>query len=103
MSEISTLHSFPDIQSSQAQNHVTDTKTVRLLNMVIQIRVLSDLIAGPPSDADEAECKIIPQNAKSAESGRALQIADLKTGLTLFHSTKKMALLFDYKRKSAEL
>ena len=79
MSEESKRHAFPYIQPSQAQKHVTHNETVRLLDVLVQMSEISDQIEEPPSDAQEADCYIIPFMQKGSGLGERIKSHILKT------------------------
>ena len=105
MSEESKRHAFPYIQPSQAQKHVTHNETVRLLDVLVQMSAISDQIEEPPSDAQEADCYIIPLDAKGPWAGRTDQIAYFENdawryltpqkGWRIYVETKDCLELFD--------
>lgn len=53
MSEWTTHLKLPFLAAAQAQKHVTHNEALALVDLVVQLAVVSDSVNAPPADPDE--------------------------------------------------
>lgn len=75
MSDTSPILSMPCIQPAQAQKHVTHNEALSLLDVIVQLVVLSADQSGPPSTAVEGDRFVIAPNGQAEWAGKSGQIA----------------------------
>jgi len=71
----SEILGLPFIMPQQAQKHVTHNEAVQMLDVIIQLSVISDVISHPPAEPINGERYIIPDTASGEWAGNELQIA----------------------------
>ncbi|KZL25609.1 DUF2793 domain-containing protein [Pseudovibrio sp. WM33] len=69
MSETTSRLALPYITAAQAQKHVTHNEALRLLDGLIQMRVLNSTSAAPPSAPSEGDAYIVNSPATDAWTG----------------------------------
>ena len=75
MTENSSRLSLPYIQPSQAQKHVTHNQALRQLDILVQMKAISDSRDSAPLSAEEGDCYLIPPGASGAWAGHSGDIA----------------------------
>jgi hypothetical protein len=75
MSDTSPILSMPYIQPAQAQKHVTHNEALSLLDVIVQLVVLSADQSTPPSTAIEGDRFVIAPNGQAEWAGKSGQIA----------------------------
>jgi hypothetical protein len=75
MSDTSPILSMPYIQPAQAQKHVTHNEALRLLDMIVQLAVLSADQSVPPSTAVEGDRYLVAANGQADWAGQSGNIA----------------------------
>ncbi|WFE73681.1 DUF2793 domain-containing protein [Roseinatronobacter sp. S2] len=73
--EISARLAMPYIQPAQAQKHVTHNEALRLLDVVVQLSLVSRALSVPPLIAQNGSCYLVPAGAGGDWVGQAGQIA----------------------------
>lgn len=71
---------LPYLAANQAQKHVTINESLRMLDVLVQLSVLSRTLTAPPATPGEGERFIIPSAATGAWAGRSGQIAAYQDG-----------------------
>ena len=66
---------LPYIAGSQAQKHVTHNEAIRLLDGMVQLSVLSRIIASPPGSPTDGSRYIVASGATGAWAGWDLNVA----------------------------
>ena len=83
MPDTSTILSLPLILPAQAQKHVTHNEALRLLDLIVQLTVISRSLANPPA-AVQGDRYIVPVGATGVWAGQAGKIALYEDGLWQF-------------------
>ncbi|MBQ2261690.1 MAG: DUF2793 domain-containing protein [Loktanella sp.] len=84
MSDQSPNLSLPFIMPAQAQKHVTHNEAIELLDLIVQLTLVSISEAAPPPAPAEGEAWAVPATAGGAWAGQAGQIATWRGGGWLF-------------------
>ena len=77
MSEVSAVLALPYIQPAQAQKHVTHNEALRVLDVIVQLAVLSRSLTAPPAEPAPGERHIVGGAATGAWAGQDGKIAGL--------------------------
>ncbi len=75
MSEVSAVLALPYIQPAQAQKHVTHNEALRVLDVIVQLAVLSRSLTAPPAEPAPGERHIVGGAATGAWAGQDGKIA----------------------------
>ncbi|MCF1708583.1 DUF2793 domain-containing protein [Tabrizicola sp. J26] len=75
MSEVSAVLALPYIQPAQAQKHVTHNEALRVLDVIVQLAVLSRSLTAPPAEPAPGERHIVGEAATGAWAGQDGKIA----------------------------
>lgn len=75
MSDTSPILSMPYIQPAQAQKHVTHNEALRLLDVVVQLAVVSVDHSVPPATAVEGDRYVVASNGQAEWAGQSGNIA----------------------------
>jgi len=75
MSDTSPILSMPYIQPAQAQKHVTHNEALRLLDMIVQLAVLSADQSVPPSTAVDGDRYLVAASGQAEWAGQDGNIA----------------------------
>ncbi len=75
MTDTSPILAMPYIQPSQAQKHVTHNEALSLLDVIVQLAVLSADQSAPPSTAVEGDRYLVAPNGQAAWAGQDGKIA----------------------------
>ncbi|KZL18144.1 DUF2793 domain-containing protein [Pseudovibrio sp. WM33] len=82
-----TAHlNLPMIAAAQSQKHVTHNEALALLDVVVQLSVISNSVTNPPADPDEGARYIVPAGAAGDFAGHENQIAAFSAGAWEFHT-----------------
>lgn len=84
MSEWTTHLKLPVLAAAQAQKHVTHNEALALVDLVVQLAVVSDSVSAPPADPDEGERYIVPAGATGTFAGHEYTIAAFDGGVWRF-------------------
>jgi Protein of unknown function (DUF2793) len=76
---------LPLIEASQAQKHVTHNEAITLLDILVQLAVVSRGLTAPPSSPAEASRYIVKATGTGAFAGKNNQIARYSGGQWLFY------------------
>lgn len=85
MSEVTAIHALPLIQPAQAQKHVTHNEALRLLDVAVQLAVISRTETTPPAGPSEGDRYIVAPGATAAWVGVVGKIAVWTDGYWDFH------------------
>ena len=66
---------LPYIQASQAQKHITHNEAIKLLDGVVQLGVLSRIVAAPPGSPVDGDRYIVASGATGLWAGWDLNVA----------------------------
>ncbi|WP_289043997.1 DUF2793 domain-containing protein [uncultured Aliiroseovarius sp.] len=80
MPDTSPILSLPLIQAAQAQKHVTHNEAIRILDILVQLAVISADDLAPPVAANEGDRHIVPAAATGVWVGKDHSIAWLQDG-----------------------
>lgn len=86
MTDTSSILSLPFIQASQAQKHVTHNEALRMLDILVQLAVLSSSELDPPTGAVDGDRYIVPVSATGDWMGKENSIACMQDGVWQFIS-----------------
>ncbi len=75
---------LPYIMPQQAQKHITHNEAIQMLDVVVQIGVVSDTISHPPEEPSNGERYIIPETASGEWAGKEKQLAAFQNGAWAF-------------------
>ncbi|WP_322894991.1 MULTISPECIES: DUF2793 domain-containing protein [unclassified Yoonia] len=84
MSDQSPNLSLPFIMPAQAQKHVTHNEAIELLDLIVQLTLVSVTQTAPPPDPAEGAAWAVPAGAVGAWAGQAGLIATWRGGGWLF-------------------
>ena len=84
MSDQTPNLSLPFIMPAQAQKHVTHNEAIELLDMIVQLRLMSVDTATPTAAPEDGESWAVPDGATGAWAGQAGMIATWRGGGWLF-------------------
>ncbi|MGY6705317.1 DUF2793 domain-containing protein [Roseinatronobacter sp.] len=73
--ETSARLAMPYIQPAQAQKHVTHNEALRLLDVVVQLSLVTRTLTAPPLTPQNGSCYLVPVGAGGDWVGQAGQIA----------------------------
>ncbi len=80
-----TAHlNLPMIAAAQSQKHVTHNEALALLDVVVQLSVISNSVTNPPADPAEGARYIVPAGAAGDFAGHENQIAAFSAGAWVF-------------------
>jgi hypothetical protein len=77
---------LPYLAPAQAQKHVTLNDALGRLDALVQARVASRALAGPPPDAGEGDAWIVPDGGTGAFAGHDGELAQRLGGGWVFHT-----------------
>lgn len=83
------LLDLPYLAAGQAQKHVSVNETLRRLDALVLLSVISATQASPPASPAEGDRFIIPAGAQGAWSGQAGKIACFQDGVWAFFAPKE--------------
>ncbi|WP_063291622.1 MULTISPECIES: DUF2793 domain-containing protein [unclassified Pseudovibrio] len=75
MSETTSHLKLPFLAAAQAQKHVTHNEALALVDLVVQLCVVSNSVSAPPAGPAEGERYIVPAAATGAFAGQESKIA----------------------------
>lgn len=84
MSDSSNILNLPFLLPSQAQKHVTHNEALRVLDALVQMRVITAALDTPPADPEEGACYIVPAGALDEWAGQDGTIAVRDNGAWAF-------------------
>ncbi|QUS54244.1 DUF2793 domain-containing protein [Pseudovibrio brasiliensis] len=84
MNEWTTHLKLPFLAAAQAQKHVTHNEALALVDLVVQLAVVSDSVSAPPADPVEGDRYIVPAGATGAFAGHEQKIAAFDGGVWRF-------------------
>jgi hypothetical protein len=71
---------LPYIQASQAQKHITHNEAIQLLDGIVQLSVLSRIVAAPPGSPTDGDRYIVASAATGLWAGWDLNVAFFTSG-----------------------
>lgn len=86
MSDVSAVLKLPYLLPSQAQKHVTHNAALAMLDIAVQLAVLSRTETAPPPAAAEGARYLLPAGVTGEWAGHAGAIAVLDQGVWQFHA-----------------
>ncbi|GHB36541.1 ribonuclease III [Pseudovibrio japonicus] len=84
MSETTTHLQLPFLAAAQAQKHVTHNEALALIDLVVQLCVVSNDMGAPPDAPEEGERYIVPVGATGAFAGHDGEVAAFDGGAWRF-------------------
>ncbi|KZK82252.1 hypothetical protein PsAD13_03811 [Pseudovibrio sp. Ad13] len=84
MSETTSHLKLPFLAAAQAQKHVTHNEALALVDLVVQLCVVSNSVSAPPADPAEGERYIVPAASTGAFAGQESKIAAFDGGIWRF-------------------
>jgi hypothetical protein len=84
MSETTPHLKLPFLAAAQAQKHVTHNEALALVDLVVQLCVVSNSVSTPPADPAEGVRYIVPAAATGAFAGQESKIAAFDAGIWRF-------------------
>ncbi|XDA98272.1 DUF2793 domain-containing protein [Sulfitobacter sp. LCG007] len=88
MADNSLNLSMPYIQPSQAQKHVTHNEAIRLLDILVQLAVVSDETTSPPASPSSGSRYIVADGALGAWAGQDGKVAVYDAGAWIYHAPR---------------
>ncbi|WP_338061194.1 DUF2793 domain-containing protein [Pseudovibrio axinellae] len=80
-----TAHlNLPVIAAAQSQKHITHNEALALIDLVVQLSVISNSVGEPPADPTTGARYIVPAGASGAFAGYENQIAAFDAGAWRF-------------------
>lgn len=73
--DTSPILSLPYIMPAQAQKHVTHNESIRMLDLLVQLTVISRAIASPPASPAIGDCYVVAATASGGWEGQEGAIA----------------------------
>jgi hypothetical protein len=86
MSDQTEILNLPYIMPAQAQKHVTHNEAIRILDVVVQLAVLSRQATTPPAAPNAGDRYIVPVGAQNAWAGQDTEVAAFVDGGWVFFS-----------------
>ncbi len=84
MNETTTHLNLPVLAAAQAQKHVTHNEALALVDLVVQLSVISNSIVSPPASPTEGARYIVPSGATGDFAGHETKIAAYDGGIWRF-------------------
>lgn len=84
MPDTSPILSLPLIQAAQAQKHVTHNEAVRMLDVIVQLSVLTATATTPPASVNDGDRFIVASGATGDWAGKDHNIAWQEAGIWQF-------------------
>lgn len=84
MPDTSPILSLPLIQAAQAQKHITHNEALRILDVIVQLSVLTATATTPPATANDADRFIVAAGASGDWAGKDHNIAWREEGTWQF-------------------
>jgi len=79
---------LPYIAPSQAQKHVTHNESLRILDSLVQMRVLSDSISTPPPTPQNGDSYILPNTPAGVWASHDAELAVYEENIWAFYAPK---------------
>lgn len=79
---------LPILSPSQSQKHVTHNEALRILDVVTQLAVVSDMIDTPPTDTGEGARYLVPSGGQNEWAGQDGQIASYEQDTWVFYAPR---------------